>query len=184
MTDITLFYTGARCTPQGLRLADVWAMNDQQYDSHHYFIQWVFPTDEASSVNSTAPLTSQVEINMFRSSAQLKLNLLKSLKQFLDFLGLRMDNRDVRVITPGKFYMRVQQRNHNWARITRVLRSLCLLGLQRKAVILFKFLDEQHSNGSINHVPYVHWKDALGSGAAIPLSPQTCAIIAGKMIHL
>lgn len=58
--------------------------------------------------------------------------------------------------------------NHNWLRITRVLISLNLLGLERESQALFRWLDDAWTRRRfpIPTNTYQHWKNA--SAAVTP----------------
>jgi hypothetical protein len=54
--------------------------------------------------------------------------------------------------------------NHNWLRITRVLRSLCTLGLETEARQLYERLDIIYSSRRfpITADTFEYWTDAVG----------------------
>lgn len=134
-----LFYQLNGCTQDGASLTDIWDYNYEQYERKHTFIQWVFPSDEPSAVNPYAPVVDKEFKEQFGSD--LRERLLKSYQQFLDFIGLGLTlSGSIKVVSESRFTSRITRHNHNLLRITRVLRSLTVLGLHSYALTLYEFL--------------------------------------------
>jgi hypothetical protein len=57
--------------------------------------------------------------------------------------------------------------NHNWLRVTRILRSLTLLGLENEARALFKWLDETYGSRRfpITAETFRYWAGAIKHGS-------------------
>ena len=114
------------------RLEDIWAWDNEQLEMVHDFIQWLFPLPEASRFNADAPLLTDADIVAFAADPALRANLTKSFERIVRFLGLAIDETG-RVVEGDNFANRRgdvwDAPNHNWLRITRILRSLTLLGL-------------------------------------------------------
>lgn len=154
-----LFYQKQCNNQEGESLSDIWKYDHHEYEGGHHFIQWLFPSDEPSSVSPYAPLVDEDFRQDFQRSPKLKLRLKRSYEQFLNFMGLIIDPQgDLSIHDRGVFYLRVQRPNHNLQRITRVLRSLNLLGLRSYALKLYNFL-MQHS-ADINDITLQYWHKA------------------------
>lgn len=95
-------------------LKDVWSFSDNQIERTHDFIQWVFPTTEPSQNVNGSPVLSGGELKLVVNSDSARASVLKSSEWFLNFL------------TRNKSWTR--GRDHNHLRITRMLRSLKLIG--------------------------------------------------------
>lgn len=95
-------------------LKDVWSFSDNQIEHTHDFIQWVFPTTEPSQNVNGSPVLSAEELELVFYSDMARASVLDSSEWFLNFL-----TRNKRW-TCG--------RDHNHQRITRMLRSLKLIG--------------------------------------------------------
>jgi hypothetical protein len=149
---------------RGRSLADVWAYSDDEMEDVHDFIQWLFPLREPSQFNAQAPLLDDANIAEFRSDPRLRANLMRSFERFLEFLGLRYDDGCITNAGDATAHQRDLWRypNHNWLRITRVLRSARLLGLEEEARAFFKFLGELKESGrsGIDPVTFRYWEDA------------------------
>ncbi|HEY7765202.1 MAG TPA: opioid growth factor receptor-related protein [Aestuariivirgaceae bacterium] len=113
MSAITLFLEGRGTDHRGRIFADVIALEDEQLESIHDYIQWLFPLPEASAFNPLAPVLSSSDIEALR--------LAPIAKQNLERAGTRM----------LLFYKRTTHwltaMDHNHLRITRIIRCLALI---------------------------------------------------------
>ena len=107
------FLVGQETNISGWYLSDIWKFNDTQIENTHTFIQWVFPTNEASRATPGSPVLEEKEILAIRNNEQAKQNLSKSADWYLNFLRR------------NKFWRKPYDHNH--LRITRMLKSLRLL---------------------------------------------------------
>ncbi|MDO8630409.1 MAG: opioid growth factor receptor-related protein [Phycisphaerales bacterium] len=128
------FYEGRGEDHRGRTLSDVHRFPVELLEHEHDYIQWLFPLRSPSPVNPEAPTLSEQDITRFRSDDTLKARLRQSLELMLDFYGLRMSERDgVAVVgRANTFALRAENwltpGNHNFLRITRILKSLTILG--------------------------------------------------------
>jgi hypothetical protein len=52
--------------------------------------------------------------------------------------------------------------NHNWFRISRILKSLRILGCEKEAVAFYKYLKKIHEeNGWVSDNSFSYWKEAV-----------------------
>jgi hypothetical protein len=163
MTPLLAFYRGNATDTEGRTLAAMWAFSDDEMEAHHDFIQWMFPLREPSRFNPDAPLLTPGDIDAFQREPELRLNVRRSLDRFLAFVGLEADERGVR---PSAEFDRKREvwryPNHNWLRITRVLHSLRLLGLDDEAQSFFACLSNLRQTGKAAITPetFAYWTDA------------------------
>ena len=75
MASLCSFLTGHETNSSGWLLSHVWKFNDTQIENTHTFIQWVFPTNEASRAMPGSPLLDEEEIAEIQNSEQAKQNL-------------------------------------------------------------------------------------------------------------
>src|SRR5262245_14689422 len=127
MSRLLEFYRGEKPDVEGRMLADILAMDDEGMEEVHDFIQWLYPLPEPSRCNPDAPLLTAEDITAFRADPLLRANLRKSFERILAFLGLTMTETG-EVTLAANFAERVPDiwsgPNHNWLRITRILRCL------------------------------------------------------------
>jgi hypothetical protein len=149
MSRLVDFYRGQATDTKGRSLADLWAWEDDRLEEVHDFIQWLFPLPEPSRFNPDAPLLTDADVAAFGGDEQLRANLRKSFTRILAFLGLAQTEGGQVVEGPG-FAARAPDvwahPSHNWLRITRILRSLRLLGLQAEARALYAWLQAQFTS--------------------------------------
>jgi hypothetical protein len=167
MSQLIEFYRGTGTDNTGRSLAQILDYDDDDMESSHDFIQWLFPLREASQFNRHAPLLSDADIATFRADANLRANLLRSLDRFLTFLGLeRKSDR----IEPGPGCDArsevLKTPNHNWLRITRVLHCLRLLGLEQEGRRLLDCLENLQTAGKADVAAdtFRYWRDATHHG--------------------
>ncbi|HEV3255237.1 MAG TPA: opioid growth factor receptor-related protein [Gemmataceae bacterium] len=144
MSRLVEFYRSEATDAEGRFLKDVWAWEDGELEAVHDFIQWLFPLPEPSRFNPDAPLLTEEDVAAFRSDPLLQANLRQSFVRMLAFLGLSVAE-DGGVVEGPHFTRRAVAvwsfPNHNWLRITRIMRSLRLLGLEAEARALYDRLD-------------------------------------------
>src|SRR5262245_12275877 len=140
MSRLLDFYRGAAPDVEGRLLSDIWAWGDEELEDVHDFIQWLFPLPEPSQFNADAPLLTPDDIEAFHADPALRANLRRSFGRILTFLGLERKESG-EVVEGPNFAARAPdvwaRPNHNWLRITRILRSLSLLGLRPEAEALY-----------------------------------------------
>ncbi len=166
MSQLLDFYRGQATDTEDRFLKDIWGYTDDQLEEVHDFIQWLFPLPEPSQFNLDAPLLSEEDITAFRYDDLLQANLLRSLQRMLAFLGLAWAGNG-QVVEGPNFLARAPEvwsfPNHNWLRITRILRSLKLLGLQTQAQALYDWLSSLYSRRRfpITADTFQYWTEAV-----------------------
>ena len=149
-TDASLiipFYRSQNGDHRGRLIQDLQAQSLHELEDGHDYIQWLFPLPEPSSASSDAPILSADDMQVFREDAGLRARLLRSLLVMLDFYGLTIAGsaEDPIVRRNSSFPKRslewLSPSNHNFLRLTRILRSLSLLGCQAYARALLRCLE-------------------------------------------
>ena len=127
---------------------EILAWNDDALEDEHDFIQWLFPLTEPSGVNPHAPLLSPDEMRQFHRSAQVQARVGNAFRRMLSFYGLQMKEAggEIQISKAGNYPTRSQNwitpSNHNFLRVTRILKSLRLLGLPKHADAFFVCLEQ------------------------------------------
>ena len=124
------FYSGVGTDGRGRTLDDIWRFSRDDLERVHDYIQWLFPLAERSAFNPDAPLVDGETAARFHDDVQLRANLQRSLDIML---GFYFDDADRDWLTAHY---------HNFLRLTRILKSLTLLGLRHRARELFARLEE------------------------------------------
>ena len=155
MSPIQAFYAGTGTDDRGRSLADILAWDDGRLEAVHDYIQWLFPLPEASAFNPSAPLLTDADIAAFHDQPALQAGLGRSLARMRAFYGLPAGRaRQAQWVTAG---------NHNMLRISRILRSLHLLGLDDEAQALLRDLEALYKAGAgsiIGPVTLGYWRRA------------------------
>jgi len=165
MSQLLGFYRGQATDIKGRTLDEVLAWFDDELEEVHDCIQWLFPLPEPSQYNPDAPLLTHVEISAFRSEPVLQANLRRSFERILRFLGLSL--AEGKVVEGPNFEGRQAEvwafPNHNWLRITRVLRSLRLLRLEPEPMVLYDWLEMTYLRHRfpIGEDTFTYWKQAI-----------------------
>ncbi len=160
--DLIAFYLKEAPNSDGRWLEEIWAWSDEDWEMEHDFIQHLFPLDMPSSVNADAPLLDADTIRAWHQDKLLQHNLRTSYERWLRFCGIETVEGKLLLGIPkpnvwGSF-------NHNWLRITRVLRCLTMLGLTDEANEFFALLTELRDSGkvTIGHETFGYWQKAMG----------------------
>jgi hypothetical protein len=166
---IVSFYLGQGSDSEGRKIEQIWAWDDNLLEEVHDYIQWLFPLLARSRFNPNAPVLTRADIQAFRTSDELKSRLLNSFKRMLQFYGLQCLETDgaIAITIADSFPERRQDwlnwGDHNHLRITRILTSLRLLGLDQYAQAFFKCLTQIYRTepDDIDPRSYTFWKKAV-----------------------
>lgn len=132
---ITAFYQGEP-DYKGRTLLEILDYGNWALEYHHDFIQVLFPLPEASIYNHRAPLLDAATIEAFNEDEWLQVGMVAAYRRMLRFYGFR-ESIDSKVTRTQNFQRQAKNwltpHNHNFRRISRILRCLTLCGLKRKA---------------------------------------------------
>jgi hypothetical protein len=148
--NLIAFYRGLEANNNQATLEQILNWDDNNLEQVHNYIQWLFPLETPSGPNPTAPVLDQVTIQAFRQDPALKAQVLRSFHRMLAFYGLQW-NEPARVIsrTPNfnaRAAVWLTPANHNFLRITRMIHSLCLLGLLEQGRALLTIMEHIAGN--------------------------------------
>jgi hypothetical protein len=155
-------------------LRDIWTWDHEKLEETHDYIQVLFPIPEPSAFNSRAPILSTDDVAAFRANAKIRENLLRSFQMMLNFYGLDYQENPPLVRKASHFPVRARNwlvlGDHNHLRITRILKCLCICGLDVPARAFLACLLELRVQqpGEISDETLAYWRDAVrcsGNGA-------------------
>ncbi len=118
------------------------AFSDRELEGYHDYIQWLFPLPEGSMFNIAAPTIDEATFKAFRSRPELRTELRSSFERILKFYGFSIPEEqeegvELQILESANprqaFSNWVMSFNHNHLRITRIIRSLRVLGLDTEA---------------------------------------------------
>src|SRR5262245_47386959 len=137
MSEIVDFYRGRAPDYMGRTLVWLLESSDDHLEWSHNYIQILFPLREESLFNWNAPLLDDASVAAFHTDEKLRANLTRSFERMLTFYGFRHDSETGKVVRSEDFPERARNWldpfNHNYRRITRILKSLRTLALAELA---------------------------------------------------
>ncbi len=139
-----MFYIGSHPDSKGRLLAEILEQDDYWLEVTHDYIQWLFPNEEKSRVTPGAPIITKEVKEEFKNDELLQLHLRASFNRMLAFYGLTSRSQGIRksetweIRKPNWFI----DDTHNNLRITRILKCLCTLGLEKEALQFHQALVE------------------------------------------
>lgn len=133
---IQKFYTDSGMDSAGRERLQILKQSDQWLEETHDYIQWLFPTDEKSLFNADAPIISQTEVNeiLTDKGSTIERNMLQSFYRMMKFYGLSIlcdseGNVQIKAKEPPLGKM-LTKNNHNFLRLSRIMISMKLFGLE------------------------------------------------------
>lgn len=147
-------------------LANILQWSDDQLEEGHDYIQWLFTTTEPSGPNPYSPtFVSEQTVQQVRSDPTIQANYKCAFARIIRFYGFHYDQatRSLQDIT--NVQGRIQQwtapdilgrDNHNFLRLSRILKSLEIYNLQDERAALWTKLQEI-KNGNYD-VPLTWWQ--------------------------
>ncbi len=162
------FYLGKSPTAGGYMIKDIWGWEYDILEYTHDYIQWLFPLREESNFNLDSPVLDKETIDQFKNDPLLQEYLLKSFLMMIEFYGFELNVDNNIIIKPSIDYNNRSRNwlspyNHNYRRITRILKSMTLLGLKDYSAAFFVCLSEiYHTNKYvIGETSFEFWEKAL-----------------------
>lgn len=164
---LTRFFAGEP-DDQGRTYDEILSWDDDQLEMVHDYIQWVFPLPEPSSAMPWAPVLTPETIETIRNSQVMQERLLAGYRRMLTFYGFV--EQDQCIVCGPHFQAAAQDwlraGNHNHLRLTRMLRSLRILGREQEAAALWQALrglrEREKADGrrSITDETFAFWRRA------------------------
>ncbi|MCD6681007.1 MAG: hypothetical protein LT102_10195 [Burkholderiaceae bacterium] len=165
MKPLLAFQRGIGRDDRGRLRSDILSADDDWLESTHDFIQWLFPLPEPSAANPGAPLADAEVREAFRTDPRLREHLRESFLRMLRFYGLMLDE-DGGVRPAPNWAQRnawFRHGGHNDLRVTRILRSLTVLGLGDPARALLDALERLRASErcGVNARAFDYWRTAV-----------------------
>ncbi|MBR3043990.1 MAG: hypothetical protein IKQ91_01750 [Oscillospiraceae bacterium] len=159
------FLTGNEKDKYGRTHGQILSMSNFKLETTHNYIQWLFPIDTPSGYADSIVLNDEM-ISSFRTDKEVVDNLRRAFDRMMRFYGFGRNERGQLVITASRIRMRMtwlNRGNHNFLRLTRILRSLHLLGVLDLERELFAILHDLANEYPFLSVPYnKYWEKAVG----------------------
>ncbi|MET4632485.1 opioid growth factor receptor-related protein [Kaistia defluvii] len=174
MTESALvsFHADVATDSRGRRIQEILDWDDDQLERVHDYIQWLFPLTERSAFNPGAPILTATDIAAFRQRPDLRASLHKAFLRLLAFYGFAetTGEPDLSIVRAPDFPRRAQSwarpGNHNLLRISRILRAMTQLGLEREAQAFLAALEALNAEDPARFgvVTLRYWRNAVSPG--------------------
>ncbi len=159
------FYQNEGLDDEKRTLLQIQNMNFNEKESRHNYIQWLFPTDQTSNYNRKGPVFTVAQFKIFSQNPLIKKNVQLSFLKMLEFYGLEYQEKTLTVQKGLNFENRAKnwlaKPNHNFLRLSRILRSLNLFDLTDEAKALYQFLIDLKPHPAIPKTSFEHWTQAM-----------------------
>lgn len=160
---LVAFYDGSGSDVRGRTLEEILQWDAGRLERSHDYIQTLFPLPEKSGINDLAPIINQEVFDAFHERPELKEKLRGAFKKMLWFYGFELvEEEDKLVVRPGpnieehsEFWN--TRFDHNHLRITRIIRCLRVLGLEKEALA---FYDTISCASSVSSRSRMYWQRA------------------------
>jgi hypothetical protein len=167
-TKLLEFLHGNGTDTNGRLLGQMIQWDDERWERTHNFIQWLFPSSQPSQFNAGAPLLDEETIEAIKLDQTALGNIKAAFKRAMIFLRLSV------IGNPEKPTW-VEQGNHNYLRITRILTFMRTVGLDLEMeflwfqiAFLFSCFPEE-----IGETTYQYWEEAAGRASPTATSEDT-----------
>ena len=168
MNRLLAFYAGNGPDHRGRFLRDILQRDDAWLEATHDYVQWLFPLHEPSSVLPSAPTIDAEVAAAFAADLRLRETLHACLLRMLSFYGLA--DGDGRMVKGANWTARKSnwftRPTHNNLRITRILKSLCALGLRADALRLATCLEtlrREEPDCGVGTTAFDYWREAVSA---------------------
>jgi hypothetical protein len=160
---------------EGYTLDEILGWSFDKLEYVHDYIQWLFPLTERSAFNPKAPILADQQIKLFMNDEKLIENLIKSFKLMMRFYGFCCEDSQGLICVKKavdhdeRISKWLKKNNHNYLRITRILKSLKILGLNNYSEAFLGALNDLYLNHSerISDRTYRFWVEAVNDGSKI-----------------
>lgn len=173
MHPLIAFYSGTGTDHRGRTLSGILAFSNTELESCHDYIQWLFPLKDPSPFNPEAPVLDDELIADFRRQPELQAELHRVLLRMTQFFGvsLRETPQGFELLLPANVadLHWMTPDNHNHRRLSRMMASLKLLGLETHVSALWHGLQQlvvKHPQ-AFTAATITHWRlaaDGDGTG--------------------
>lgn len=163
-------------------MLDILKWDYERMERVHNYIQWVFPNEDRSQFNMHAPLLTRALAETVAADSQAMANIQNMFVRFLGFAGLEIhqDTDTLWIEKSAAFNKRRRvvwggQMNHNWLRISRILKCFGMLGMVDQQAALFKALESLWESGDIPssaRKSFSVWADSAGQGSMYSIPPH------------
>ncbi|KAJ3539036.1 hypothetical protein NM688_g6426 [Phlebia brevispora] len=157
------FYSNhRRCRPDNMLIDEIhqrWFGDYNKLERKHGFIQWLFPIRELGVNYESQPLQKH-EREAMKTNEEVVQRVIQSYRLMLDFYGMQLESTETGLLARvepesknAERYANLNRSFHNYLRISRILKSLSEMGLERlnAGFLLFVLNEQSEHNELYNH---------------------------------
>ena len=166
MNQILSFYYGSHPDHRGRTLAEMLKQDDYWLEVTHDYIQWLFPLSDLSRASSHAPIIDNKTRDTFRNDEILQKHMRAALVRMLRVFGLTFNGATLSKAV--NWHERKSEwftaHTHNSLRITRILKSMTLLGLQKDAAAVLAGIEAlcvNETDCGVSEQSRKFWREAI-----------------------
>ena len=148
------FLSGSGKDAYGRSLYETLSWTNEQLEQCHSQVQWVFPLHEESRHANVYPIITPEIVEAAKKLSVIAENLRLAKGRFENFLGLEP-------ISESRQDLWCVDRNHNLLRVTRIIRSLRLFGLDDEAADFYEKVRESGCKRDISVTTLRYWLKAF-----------------------
>jgi len=141
----------------GLKYEDILKYDNKKLEDKHNYIQYLFPLPVKSKYNPNAPVIDQIFINEAINNMEIRKNIIKSFLRMLNFYGYNYTVKPFNIIDKGEPKQWLSRNNHNYLRITRILKFLMLVKMDLLAYKFVEQLCKLKDTGKIDEESFNFW---------------------------
>lgn len=156
--DIFKFLSGEEPDRYGRNIREIWEYDEKLLERSHDYIQRLFPTTE-ESIFEKAPVIDLKKDKRKIENEIIKENMKKSFEVMLNFYGFEYKDT-IQPKSDAKFKW-ITKNNHNYLRITRILTSLRIFGLEKEAKDFYDALLNLSKEKNIDKKSLEYWKKTI-----------------------
>jgi hypothetical protein len=144
--NIQFYKNEIESVPKGAKIDVIlrdWKGDYDKLESHHGYIQWLFPLSERGLNQFAQPLRDD-EAKFLRSNEHARRRLIDAYRMMLDFYGMKLEDDATGKISRAQNWKErlyhLNRSSHNFLRITRILKCFGEVGLERLQSPFVEFL--------------------------------------------
>lgn len=146
---------------EGLKYNDILKYNNKQLEDKHNYIQYLFPLPIKSIYNPDAPVINEIFINEAINNLIIRKNIIRSFLRMMNFYGFEYSMKPFSLIDKEESKHWLRKHDHNYLRITRILKFLILVKMEMLAYKFVEQLCKLKSTGEINVESFNFWIKAI-----------------------
>ena len=162
------FFIGKGVDSRGRTHRDIAAFGQNELENSHDYIQWLWPLHEPSAYAVGAPILTPAMASSLAESDIAHARFVEAISIFRNFLGVAIVvDADIVALplhvdgaSSARIAMWAHEGDHNCLRITRILRSLRLVGMDQEAKAFYRDVSAVGRAAGLSPRTLSYWRRA------------------------